>query len=68
MLVTESECPKCHAKQGERHKATKKRPSMATLEQYVFDGVARATDGCRVEPDGHCEHGHASWLMVLGYV
>ena len=66
MRVEQSECPKCHRLQGEKHKATTKVPGMKTLEHYVFDGVAKATDGCRVEPDGHCEHGHASWLLVLG--
>lgn len=41
-------------------------PSMAELEYWIFDGVAEATDGCQVEPDGTCEHSHQSWLMVLG--
>ena len=27
-----------------------------------------ATDGCRVEPDGECQHGAKSWLIVLGYI
>lgn len=28
-----------------------------------------ATDGCEpVEPDGHCEHGHASVLLALGMI
>ena len=26
------------------------------------------TDGCRVEPDGICPHGHKSWLLELGYI
>jgi hypothetical protein len=34
-----------------------KRPSDATLRRWMFDGVVKAQDGCRVEPDGHCEHG-----------
>ena len=66
--VMEVECPKCHRKQGEKHIATRKRPSLKTLERWVFDGVAQATDGCRVEPDGTCQHGHSSWLLVLGYM
>ena len=45
-----------------------KRPSIATMERWVCEGVARATDGCRVEPDGVCEHGAQSWLIVLGYM
>jgi hypothetical protein len=34
----------------------------------MFDGVVKAQDGCRVEPDGHCEHGSPSWLLVIGIV
>lgn len=40
-------------------------PSLKTLEKWLADGVAQATDGCRVEPDGTCEHGKKSWLLVL---
>lgn len=45
----------------------KKAPSMKTLEKWVFDGVAKATDGCRVEPDNICPHGKKSWLIILGF-
>ena len=24
-----------------------------------------ATDGCTIEPDGICQHGHPSWLLRL---
>lgn len=42
-------------------------PSMRTVEGWVLDrGTPRATDGCRVEPDGTCPHGHPSWLIRLG--
>ena len=47
---------------------TGKRPSVATMEKWVERGVARATDGCRVEPDGRCPHGAESWLLVLGMI
>ena len=43
-----------------------KPPSEKTMEKWCEDGVARATDGCRVEPDGVCPHGCKSWLLVLG--
>lgn len=46
----------------------KKPPTLKTLEKWTMDGVAKATDGCRVEPDGECTHGHKSWLLVLGMV
>jgi hypothetical protein len=41
-------------------------PSMKTLEKYTFDGVSKAPDGCRIEPDGTCQHGYPSWLIILG--
>ena len=43
-------------------------PAIKTLENWVCNGVAEAVDGCRVEPDGSCEHGYKSWLLVLGYI
>jgi hypothetical protein len=51
---------------GERHKATTKAPSIKTMERWSDAGIARATDGCKVEPDGKCPHGHSSWLLILG--
>ena len=47
---------------------TTKTPSIKTMERWIMDGVAKATDGCRVEPDGECQHGAKSWLIVLGYI
>ncbi len=44
------------------------RPSAAQLAAWADEGGCEATDGCWVEPDGHCEHGRPSWLLVLGYV
>jgi hypothetical protein len=43
-------------------------PALATLERWSDNGIAQATDGCRVEPDGTCCHGHKSWLLVLGVI
>lgn len=45
-----------------------KRPSLATMERWMSNGLAKATDGCEVEPDGVCPHGKQSWLLVLGYI
>ena len=45
-----------------------KTPSIRTMEKWIMDGVAKATDGCRVEPDGKCPHGKPSWLIVLGFI
>ena len=38
------------------------------IDKFGFDSVVEATDGCRVEPDGICPHGHLSWLRFLGLV
>lgn len=46
-------------------KPTEPEPSLEELEQFVMDSVCDATDGCSVEPDGECEHGHVSWLVYL---
>lgn len=49
-------------------KPTVETPDMDQLEEWVFDSVCEATDGCEIEPDGICEHGHPSWLIRLGMV
>lgn len=59
------ECESCGRKQGEKHKATEPRPTIGTLEGWMCEGICEATDGCTVEPDGVCPHGHSSWLLVL---
>lgn len=43
-------------------------PRPKTLAKWMADGVAKATDGCRVEPDGTCPHGKPSWLLRLGLI
>jgi hypothetical protein len=43
-------------------------PSDDQIEEWVYDSVCDATDGCQVEPDGRCEHGHVSWLLQLGLI
>jgi hypothetical protein len=43
-------------------------PSVDELTEWMDDGIAEATDGCNVEPDGMCEHGHPSWLLQLGLI
>ncbi len=47
---------------------TTEEPNLETLEHWTFDGMAEATDGCEVEPDGVCPHDHVSWLRYLGFV
>lgn len=52
---------------GRRYpRPTEPEPDIDTMEEW--DGTADATDGCTVEPDGVCEHGHPSWLLYLGFI
>ena len=67
-LVDVDSCLKCHRKRGEKHKATMKAPSVKTMEKWMSDSKCKATDGCWVEPDGTCPHGHGSWMLRLGYI
>lgn len=43
-------------------------PDESELEEWLADGVCRAPDDCLVVPDGWCEHGLASWKLVLAEV
>lgn len=43
-------------------------PDDETIEFWICDGVVEATDGCTVEPDGICPHGHPSWLLRIGII
>ncbi len=45
-----------------------KRPSVATMERWMDNGIAPTPDGCEVEPDGTCEHGFRSWLVIFGMI
>jgi hypothetical protein len=40
-------------------------PDEGTMEEWLADGVCRAPDDCLVAPTGWCEHGLASWYLVL---
>lgn len=53
---------------GRFPKPTEPEPTVEQLMQWEFDGVYEATDGCRVEPDGKCAHGHVSWARYLGVI
>jgi len=45
-----------------------KPPTETTLEKWNDRGGCKAIDGCWVEPDGTCPHGHPSWLMAMGWI
>ena len=40
-------------------------PDEDTLAEWLADGVCRCPDDCLVAPDAWCEHGLASWALVL---
>jgi len=40
-------------------------PDEDTLAEWVDDGVCRCPDDCLVAPDDWCEHGLASWWLIL---
>ena len=44
---------------------TEPEPPLEQLDVWVIDSVCDATDGCTVEHDGVCPHGHVSWLIYL---
>jgi len=43
-------------------------PSFEELEEWAMDSVCQATDGCLVEHDGHCPHGHPSWMLYYSLI
>ena len=45
-----------------------KMPSLATLERYASEGIAKSVFGARVEPDGWDAQGSPSWLLVAGVI
>ena len=40
-------------------------PDVEGHAEWLAEGVYRSPDGCPVEPDGLCEHGLASWGLIL---
>lgn len=61
-------CGLCNQPLGKPNRPTTKEPSQATIERWVNNGKARATDGCWVEADGVCVHGHEAWPRYLGWI
>ena len=43
-------------------------PDEETLMEWENDGGCETPDGCWVEPDGICEHGQKSWLLIMGMI
>jgi hypothetical protein len=40
-------------------------PDEDTLADWEADGVCRCPDECLVAPDSWCQHGLASWTLIL---
>lgn len=45
-----------------------RQPTISTLKRWDNEGGCKAVDGCWVEPDGICEHGYPSWMLVLNLI
>ena len=43
-------------------------PDEDELAEWLADGVCRCPDDCLVAADGVCEHGLASWHLVLAAI
>ena len=44
------------------------KPDIEQLQIWSEEGGCETPDGCWVEPDGTCEHGHKSWLLIMGMI
>ena len=44
------------------------KPDIEQLQMWSEEGGCETPDGCWVEPDGTCEHGHKSWLLIMGLI
>lgn len=43
-------------------------PSMATLQRWSDDGIAKSVNGKKTEPDGIDGEGFPSWFQALGII
>ena len=78
--MIDSDCIAVDSDYGTRHRLTayelrqyarsRKTPTMATLERWEENGVAKCTGACKcpVELDGTCPNGYPSWLLELGMI
>jgi hypothetical protein len=40
-------------------------PDPDELDEWLADGVCKAPDDCFTAPEGWCDHGLASWALIL---
>jgi len=43
-------------------------PSYEKLMRWESNCICETPCGCTVEPDGECEHGNKSWLLLMGFI
>ena len=43
-------------------------PDVDELMSWEERGMCETPDGCMVEPDGTCEHGLDSWMLLMGLI
>ena len=51
-----------------RYRSLVKEPSVATLEKWSENGIAKSVFGAKVEPDGYGQHGEPSWMLAAGLI
>lgn len=67
LILSGKGCPVC--RQSTNIKVDEvAQPSVEDLMAMESEGYSIDTDGCRVEPDGVCQHGCNSWLIELGLI
>ena len=44
------------------------KPSLEDFSEWVVDSICPTPDECEVEPDGTCEHGYPSWMLLAGII
>ncbi len=60
-------CPTCGQPRALPHVATTPMPALRqVLPGSADDTLTSATDGCPVDLDALCPHGHPSWARQLG--
>lgn len=59
---------------GERSPSRWPEPTVETPSEEdvaraaAFGDLCETSDGCLVEPDGICEHGHPTWARRFGFI
>lgn len=49
-------------------KMSDKQPTLEEMQEWYWNGYGMTPCGCKVEPDGTCQHNQKSWLVLLGFI